>query len=233
MSVQAVSGNSYGLVNLLDSDLKQIAYDKAAYDTNDKRQNRLTKAMLAAVPVVAGVSTAVLTHGSRTNKAASGLKDAGGWVLALGVGVLINSALNKLREKSAKVREFTNNHPVLTVGGVVAAFVGAYKGIESVAGKVANFAFGKKPVKKGLDTLSGKLEGSKILTSISKQAAKVTSKVKVHSAIKSFGKGMLFHSPLILLGGALLHAIRHQTVKNREFVKNYTELKDMQAREDA
>lgn len=235
------SEEEFHFATLKDRDLGQIAYDQACKQVNDKRHKRIDNALFYSLPVVAGLSTLAkklppLMQGETPALSifapvakVRGLKllragaVTGLWAAALGALALVAGAENWVIKKSESVRNFVQEHPVISTVGSLVAAVGAVYGANRISGKVLYKLI--PSVEKNLTKmtyLDKVLNNSKILNSAEKLIAKIP------PSIKSIGATVLNWSPFVVMGTQIAHYFGHEHVKNKQAYKNYNELKEAQ-----
>ncbi len=242
MQISDISPNFQGrrdrideLINLDDQSIREIAYLKTAQKTDEKKHRRITNTLIAAAPVAAGIGAAVFNKG-RTKifskevsglaaRAAHGLKAGALWGATLGAVGLVGLAKNALSKTSPEVRKFDREHPVLSILTLLAAGVGAIALTGKAAAKLGTVE-APKFLRKGTEKVAKFLNTNKHLGSV-KNSAK-TLLAKVPSALKEAGAAALDWAPQILLLGGFFHSLGHSSAVNREFSKNYNELKEKQ-----
>lgn len=227
-----------------DNSLRRLAYMKASYSVNDKKHKRISDALYYSIPLAAGLAAAVrtpakllskkgLVDSARALKLAQFAGTALSWAGTFAIIDVMFGAKRQLDKSSPAVREFSNNHPILTTLATIGASVGAVflgaKGLSKLASKVLPKASGtlsKKfstPELRTIASVSKKLNNNKVLNYVSEKMAKVP------SAIKNFAKGVIDYGPILLICSSIAHSFGHQNVKAKEVVKNYEQLKDAQA----
>ena len=244
MQVQSINPSFNGrrdnvdaLVALDDNTIRQVAYLKTASEYNPKKDRRVTNALFYSAPIAAGIATAVLSRGGKAKflstpvsglgrRAAEGLAVAGGWAAALGAIDLLGFGKQKLAENSREVRRFDREHPIVSIGLMLAAAVGAVclvnKGASKLLTKKAPKFLGNaiKSADKFLNT-------NKTVQTAKGHLLKLAEKTP--ATLKNIGATALDWAPTMLLFGGLFHSINSSSRQGRAFVKNYTEIKDKQA----
>lgn len=222
--------------DLDDKAIRQLALTKTSHEVNDKKHNRIKRALYWSIPLAAGIAAATASPGkivsklgtnfSRsarlTNFAAQTLSWAGTF-LAIDA---VFGAKSQMDKHIPSMKKFTQEHPVVALLGTVGAAIGTMFGLRYGAGKLfAKFAPAKTPVKtlKSFINFNSKLNNSKVLNKTSELMAKVP------SALKNFGQGVLNWSPMLLIFGSLTHSMNHEKVKTQQFVNNYQNMKGAQA----
>ena len=126
-------------------------------------------------------------------------------------------AINRIAaEKSSELRQTEADNPVLTKLGLFAA---SFAGIE----------LGAKYLPKLAKTLGKHIKAESIEKITSNFAAKADT-LNNSSFIKTVGETILGWAPTVTAFGALFSMFNHRNDKNREFVKNYSQIKDLQTR---
>ncbi len=242
MQISSISPNFTGrrdnidaLISLDDRSIQQLAYLKTNKKANEKKHRRITNTLIAAAPVAAGLSAAVFSKGKTkifskevsglAAKLANGLKVGGLWAAALGAVGLVGVVNNELVNSSDKVRKFEKDHPILSIIGLLAAGFGAISLTGKLAGKLASVE-APKFLQKGTEQFARFLNTNKSIASVKQGTKNLISKVP--SALKEAGETALDWAPQVLLLGGLFHSLGHRTAVNREFGKNYSELKEKQ-----
>jgi len=226
-----VSKTSFGdnslqerFASLNENELRQLAYAKSSHEVNDKKHKRLDRAIIASVPLAAGIAAAAAPKSmSRIGRLASFGLGAASWILPFAVVDAVFGA-EKLAKKNKSVKDFAKEHPMLTVMGTFAASIGAYLGLRHGAIKGLN-KYGDKIFEKAspyMDKLAKSLNDSKFLDKASATLEKVP------SSIKEFTKTALNWSPWVLLLTSITHTFSHDDVKAKTFAKNFEELKTAQ-----
>ena len=244
MQVSAISTPSFkgrrdnvdALIGLDDNSVRQIAYMQTASKFDRKKSNRITNALFYSAPIAAGLGAAVFTKGKTkifstevsgmAARAANGLKYGAGWLAALLALDTLGFAKKKLVENSPEARKFDRNHPFISLMGTLAAGVGTILLLDKGAAKLASKE-APKFMKKGTEKVAQFLNETKIMIGVKDGLKKLAS--KTHPALKEFGESVLSWAPTMLVFGGLFHSISATNAENRDFLKNYTSLKDKQA----
>ena len=242
MQISAITPNFQGrrdrvdeLISLDDASAQRIAYLKTMARADEKKHNRITNALIAATPVAAGLGAAVLLKpktkifskevSGLAARFANGLKAGGLWGAALAAVGLVGIAKNELSKASPEVRKFDREHPFLSIAAMLATGLGAIALVNKGAAKLANVA-APKFMQNATEKVAEFLNNNTVLTGMKKGAKKLSSKTPV--ALKNFGASVLSWAPQLLLLGGVFHSISHNSSVNREFNKNYTEIKEKQ-----
>jgi len=110
---------------------------------------------------------------------------------------------------------------IVTTAAAVGALFGVKKlGIKALD-KLMPLPVSNKKLK-GFLKLNEKLNNNKVLNGISEKISKIP------SSMKEFSKTLLSWSPTIAIGLWLGHLIGHNTAKNTQFNRNYTNMKIQQ-----
>jgi len=237
--------NVDAIIALDDNTIKKLAYAKTVATVDDKKHRKISNGIFLSIPFVAGAATALLAPSKSgvlgkeisgiAGRLLNGAKSAAGWGVLLGLATGINNAIDFAEKKSPEVRNFTRENPVLTFIGQIGAFIGAValggkylpKAAESIAKHIKPQSFDKftNKIVKGAD----KFNNSRITRKFAKFARNLADN-KYFEPLKSVTKTALSWAPSILLWGGVIHSIDHSNVKQREFVKNYSEMKEFQSR---
>ena len=242
MQISAISPNFQGkrdrideLISLDDASVQRIAYMKTLSRSDEKKHNRITNGLIAASPVAAGLSAAVFTKGNTkifskevsglAARVANGLKIGGLWGAGLAAVGLVGLAKAELSKASPEVRRFDREHPLLSLGALLAAGFGAIALVNKGAVKLASKE-APKFMQKATEKAAKFLNTNKAITGMKNGIKKIASKTP--EPLKNVGEGLLSWSPHILLLGGVLHSLSHGSAVNREFNKNYNEIKEKQ-----
>ncbi len=243
MQVSSIGPNFQGrrdnvdaLIGMDDNTIRQLAYMKTSAKIDHDKNRKITNALFYNAPLAAGLGTALLTKSGNTKlfskeltgtagRMAKGLKVAAYWTAGLLAIDLLGAAKNKLAQKSPEVRKFDKEHPLLSLGTMLAAGIGAI----ALVGKGAS-ALSKvnapKFMQKATTGVADFLNESKIMVKAKNGYKNLLAKTP--SALKEIGATALDWAPTALLFGGLFHSIASANAENREFAKNYTELKEKQ-----
>lgn len=219
--------------NADDRTLRQAALQKAAIDVNDKKHKRISNALYFSFAPAIGLAAMIEKPANAVSKLAKistsralRLKNFaahtfGAALALLGVDLTLKGAA-KLEKSSDNVRNFTNEHPIISFLATAAAGIGAISLLATGALKLQNVVK-SKPAKFGTKKLAvklnNKLNNSKVLNKASELLTKVP------SAIKGFTKGVISWSPLLLVLTSMNHSFNHARVKTAVAAQNYTQLK--------
>lgn len=243
MQVSSIGPNFQGrrdnvdaLIGMDDNTIRQLAYMKTSAKIDHDRNRKVTNALFYNAPLAAGLATALLTKSGNTKlfskeltgtagRMAKGLKVAAYWTAGLLAIDLLGAAKNKLAQKSPEVRKFDKEHPLLSMGTMIAAGLGAFALISRGAGKLAKVT-APKFMQKATSGVADFLNESKIMVKAKNGYKNLLAKTP--SALKEIGATALDWAPTALLFGGLFHSISSANAENREFAKNYTELKEKQ-----
>ncbi len=236
MSVNVVDSSSW-LRNASNQDLRNLAYKKAASDTNDKGSKAVTNALYLSVPVAAGIRDAVevktvLSNGAtilpdKATRLFAGLRGFAGFASALVIVDLVSKLNGKLAKHSETVRELEGKHPLLTTIGLIGTSIAAMTGLD----KAVEFIGKRLPAKmsrsigSGLFKFADKMNNSKLLNKV----GDVLGRINPPDVIKHAGKAALSFAPLVLLIAGVTNSIRHNSNKNAAATQNYADLKTAQA----
>lgn len=224
------------LINMDDNNIRQIAYLKTAQKVNQRKNNRVTNALFYSAPLATGLGVALLNKNGATKlfgnelngiagRMAKGIKAAALWTAGLVAIDLFNKARYKVAEKSPELKKFDQQHPLLSIGTMLAIGFGILTLVSKGAGKLTTL---KAPefLKKGTEKLAKNINNSKFVISAKDKLIKLAGKTP--SALKEIGETALDWAPTALLFGGLFHSISSANAVSKEFNKNYTNLKDAQ-----
>ena len=251
MQINAINPNFTGrrdnidaYINLDDNSLRQIAKIQSTNPKRDKQQKIKNNLLISAVPIAAGLAAAtkfpaLFSKTGRLEKLMQFGETSLKWFAAFGIIDLVGGGINKLRQKSEKVREFANNHQLLsligTIGVSLLAVHGAHKGFGKIADKFLPKYINKydKVITDTLVKWGEKLDNNNILNTISKKASNLNSRTPEFfkhfvDLFKHMGKGFLEWSPVILGFGALLNSTNYASKKANEVNAKYADLKEKQ-----
>lgn len=224
------------LIGMDDDKIRQIAYLKTAQNVNMKRNNRVTNALFYSAPLVAGLGTALLSKNGATRlfgnkisgvagRMAKGLTTAAYWTAGLLAIDAFGKVRNKVAEKSPELRKFDQDHPLMSIGMMLAAGLGILALVDRGAGKLAKM---KAPefLQKGTAKVVEGINNSKFVASTKASLLKLAGKTQ--PALKEIGATALDWAPVALILGGVFHSISSANSVNREFAKNYSDLKEKQ-----
>ena len=228
--------NVDAIVALDDSAIRQVAYLKTASEINPKKSKKVTNALFYSAPIAAGLAAAVLSKGGKTKifsrvvsglgaRAARGLKTAAMWAAALGAIDLLGYGKKKLAENSPQVRKFDREHPLLSIGTMLAAGIGTIMLLNKGAGYLSKV---KTPefLKRWTGNANKFLQNNKTVLNMKSKLLKFAQKTP--AALKDIGATALDWAPTALLFGGLFHSINSSSRQNRQYMNNYTALKAQQ-----
>ncbi len=182
MSIQSVGNNvdiqrakAEKFVNASDNTINRLArknYNKLYSEENNKFDKQVSTT-LKTLPFIAVASSLAMGKGKK-GALMSGLS----WGMALVAPSLVAGA-NKAFIKNPKVAEAERKHPIAALTANVAASVGAFMGLTSIADKVLT---SPRAIEAGT-ALSAK--AGKVLASVSKKVAPLAEKVKMPEFAKN------------------------------------------------
>ncbi len=242
MQISSVSPNFQGrrdrideLISLDDASVQRIAYMKTMSHADEKKHRRITNGLIMAAPVAAGLATAAFTRGNTkifskevsglAAKLANGLKVGGLWTASLGAVGLVGMAKNELSKASPEVRKFDKDHPLLSLATLFAAGLGAIALVNKGAVKLGAIK-APKFMQNATEKVAKFLNKNKQIISLKNGVKNLSAKTP--EPLKNIGTSVLSWTPQILLLGGVFHSISHGSAVNREFAKNYNELKEKQ-----
>ena len=223
------------LISLDDNSVQKIAYLKTYSPQEEKKHRKITNGLFYAAPIAAGLGAALFTRGKSkifskevsglAARAANGLKTTALWGAALAAIDLLGAGKKKLAQNSSDVRRFDQEHPFLSLGTMLAAGFGVLALVGKGAGKLAAMEAPKFLQKYTVKTAKF-LNNNNVIGKMKSGFNKLANKTP--SALKEAGSVALDWAPQALLLGGLFHSISHSSAKNREFARNYNELKEKQ-----
>lgn len=209
-----------------DQTLRQMSKDEASLQIDDKRHQRLSKALWYSLPVAGGLASVVSNPQvvGRIPKLKLFTRQAAIWAGTFAVIDATWALARGLNNKSEAVSNFNEKHPIastiLTLGATVAALFAAGKGANWLVDK-----YGKTAVEflksKGVDKL---IKENKVITNV------MSTVRKAPSAIKELTKALINWSPFILVATSIGHTFSHEKARAVAEVKNYETLKANQER---
>lgn len=242
MQISAIGPNFQGrrdrvdeLINLDDASVQRIAYLKTMSHADEKKHRRITNGLIASAPIAAGITAAAFTKGNTkifskevsglAARAANGLKIGGLWAASLAAVGLVGAAKTELAKASPEVRKFDKDHPLLSLATLFAVGLGAISLVSKGAVKLTSVK-APKFMQKGTEKVAKFLNNNKLIGTINNGAKSLSANTP--EALKNIGTSVLSWAPQILLLGGVFHSISHGAAVNREFAKNYNELKEKQ-----
>lgn len=243
MQVSSIGPNFQGrrdnvdaLIGLDDNSIRQIAYMKTSAKIDHDKNRKVTNTLFYTAPLAAGLGTALLTKNGNTKlfstqlsgtagRMAKGLKVAAYWTAGLLAIDMLGALKNKVAQKSPEVRKFDKEHPMLSLGTMLAVGIGALALVGRGAAALSKVN-APKFMQKATNKTAGFLNESKIMVKAKNGYKNLLAKTP--SALKEIGATALDWAPTALLFGGLFHSIGSANAENREFAKNYTELKEKQ-----
>lgn len=236
-SFQGKRENIDAVINMDDQKLRQIAYLQTARNFDEKKSRRTTNALFYSAPLAAGLGAAVFKNDISSKifnknltglagRAAKGLKVAAMWTAALGAIDLLGFAKNKVAEHSPEVRKFDREHPFVSFAGMLAAGIGAISLVSWGAGKLGAKK-APKFLQNGTEKVARFINTNKQISKMKQGLLNIASKTP--KSLKDIGATALSWAPTTLLLGGLFHSVSSKNAQNREFAKNYSELRERQA----
>lgn len=227
--------------NFINADDKEIRDQARAFSnevTEHKKHKKISNAMFASVPLVAGLASAVLTKGNSTflskpvsgaaAKLGNGIRTGAVWSLLLGSVALVGKVNRELSKDNDSVRNFNANHPFLSfVASVTTAaltVMAATKGISYAASKIKPSSLLNIRTKVG--KAANAINNNSVVKSASKKLGKLKSKLP--APLKSVAKVLISWAPDIMLVGGIFHNINHEAKRGYVFSNAYSAIKDKQ-----
>lgn len=236
-SFQGRRDNVDALIGMDDNTIRQLAYMKTSAKIDHDKNRKVTNVLFYNAPLAAGLGTALLSKNGNTKlfskeltgtagRMAKGLKVAAYWTAGLLALDALGAFTNKILEKRSEARkEYDRNHPLLTIGATIAAGFGVLALVAKGAGALSKVK-APKFMQKGTERAANFLNESKLMVKAKNGYKNLLAKTP--SALKEIGATALDWAPTALLFGGLFHSVASANAENREFAKNYTELKEKQ-----
>ena len=234
-----------------DRDLLIASQQKAIKNFEQRRRNNHN--LLLSIPIIAGLSDAILTDGNtrfltkevsgRAAKLANGIKTGTKWGLALATVGIVNGIMNMVSKKSESVADFRKEHHNWALLGDLAMMFGINAAITSGAKAVANnvksetVANVAKKVGTAADFING-IHLPKFVQNAKKTVGKYVPEMikpsnliaKTPEFVKSTGKSMVAWAPYVAIASLFVNSIRNVSKTTSEVTNNYVELKNKQAK---
>lgn len=245
MQVQSIGNNirfssdantekAKAFVNMNDSQIKTMAYIAAQDKNTEKKSKKSIISSLYALPVVASISSGILTKGRLGTRAVATGKTAASWGGALLVLGGYNAVKNAVVSRSEKLQKAEQENPLLSLIADVGLFIGALslgtKGARKAGAKLlekspnlALNAFTKLQDTKRL--INKSMLNKKVLPAILNGVSKLEKKAPWAVAA---GTTVIANSVLITFLTGILRGNSHVKQTNKEIEKNYKELKEAQ-----
>lgn len=241
---------SFGRRNeAVDDVAYQYAIDKTVSQAKDRHKN--IKRLVYSVPLLAGISTAILHKGNSkvlnkeisglAGKLSEGVKAGGSWAGLLGLGAVIGAADAAIAKKSDNFRNFRNNHPFLSFVGDMGVFLAAAAAIPAGFNKLVAKIKPKylEKMSRGIQNLAGHVNRIKTPQFIKNFGTKISEKVpnsiknisvpnfvkKTGEFVKGIGRSLLAFAPHIALLTAIFEGVSNRAKTEADFARNYKEAK--------
>jgi len=227
----------------------QIAVERSVAQSNNRQKN--IKRLVYSVPLLAGISTAILHKGNSkvldkeisglAGKLSEGVKAGGSWAGLLGLGVVIGAADAAIAKKSDNFRNFRHNHPFLSFVGDMGVFLAAAAaipaGFNKLVAKIKPQHLEK--MSRGIQNVAEHVNRIKTPQFIKNLGTKISNVVpdavknlsvpnfvkKSGEFVKGVGKSLLAFAPHIALLTAIFESVSGRARVESDFVRNYSEVK--------
>lgn len=221
-----------------DAMLRQLAVEKSINNKNENKHKKINNALWYGIPFVAGIATAIL-HKGKTNvfgkeltgaaaKVSSGLRNALGWGISLGVADAIVSGKNLLTKHSKTADDIDKKHPFITCLGLIGTGIAAYamlpKAVNKLGSKISPNV--KRMFANGVANIGEDINKIGFVKFLEKKSARLAKAMP--SVVKNAGVTALAWLPDAMLFGALAHSLGHGFAVGRDVNANYAGLKDAQ-----
>lgn len=218
--------------SLRDRDVRNIAFEKASKDVNDRKHRRIDNALFLALPLAGGLSASVgklspeaIKHYGAKNIRAVRLARFGLVSASWAAGLAALGALWGTKDYLAGKVDFIKNNPIISFVATFAAGFGVLSAVNRLSwkgfSKALNMVEGEK-VLPYLRKARNALNNSKIINKASEYISKFP------SPIKDIGRNTAELAPLLVIGTQIAHMFSHQRAKYQVANKNYEELKQAQ-----
>lgn len=229
-------------VNADDSQLKAAAYEQAIDKDEEKKQQNSLMGMFYALPIVDTIASGILVdkrnkltkdsykalkYSQLSTRAEAAVKTAGTWGFILVAVGLFNATKKALGKQSPELKEYENNHPIVSF----VLDIGAVLGVIALSG----FAL-KKFAPEKVEELKSKFQNSIAKLDETKFNEETLPKLvenvsKVAKKVPRFANGCriaLVNSVWIFLGASLLKSFNYAHNQQKKVEQNYQELKQKQ-----
>ena len=223
------------VISLDDNQLRTLAYIKTL-EKNRKRQKNVNR-LYNSVPIVAALSAGILTKKAGlfskeltglAAKTVNGIKAGGDWAFLLGTAAAIGAGSQALSKNSESVKDFKQNHPLLTLGTQIAAFCAAAIYLPKGAAKLYNMIKPECIAKagKGVENVAEHINKLKAPQFMSNWGANISNHIP--ESIKNIGKTITAYAPDITLVTAVLASLKANVGSAQDFNNTYFGLKERQ-----
>ena len=213
--------------NMDDNSVRQIAWLKTQQDIDINKHRRVQTALDVALPLAGGLSAAAVASKGKRLKAFAG--GTANWMLFL-AGLGATFGLSQLiRNKSEKVDNFAEKHPVLSF--VTTATAAYFAGRSAMIGGAIGFDKLKTTglYKKALTGAKNSLKKLGEVGVVKKATTFVADTFKkIPSPLKNVGKVIAGWAPIITILGSLAHSVNFRNAVARDYNDTYNMIKDKQ-----
>ena len=239
---------SFGSDNV-EEEIRQLATIRTMEQSRTRQKQ--VKRLFYSIPLLAGLSAAVLTKGKSkvldkeisglAGKLTEGIKAGGSWAYLLGLAGAISLGEAVIAKKSEKFKDFRTNHPFLSFVGDVGLFLAASVAIPTAALKLGSKIDAKhfKKLSNGIVNVAGHVNNIKtpkfiksIGTKLSDLVPNAIKKVKIPDFVKKtvdfakgIGKTILAWAPHIALIAGICESVSAPVRDTNNYVRNYAEIK--------
>jgi hypothetical protein len=226
------TSNNSAVLNKRNRILYTMSVQEALNDKDTKKQNKITKGLFYAAPIVDSVLFSAV-NASQTNSLAKTMghfgKRLATWGLMLGFINLASAGVDKLTEKSKTLSTLKKERPELKtladIGAIYGAFTLANSGFSKLASKIPENI--KRQVLDKKDELIGNIDSSKISKKIFTPA--LDSAKTFFAKHAKLSKGIKCVIPSVagalILGSIIKSALFDTARLKNKVVNNYTELR--------
>ncbi len=237
--------NQVVLVNMNDSELRNLAYDISNDEKEQIKQKKSILRTFIAIPVVASLANGILTKEiisvgkdgiAKTFKATLGdkalitAKSAGYFAGILAAFGIYNAAKAKVESKSPEIRNFNDEHPLLSlltdVGIIAACLIIGKKGISALKGK--NLSIFNK-LSENSNKIKKLVDSSKFNEKIIPKIINFSDSIKNKAPfLATTAKFLLERSIWVLLGIGFIKSSYYSSKNKKKVNVNYEKLKNVQ-----
>lgn len=247
MNIQSVTNRNFegrrdridAMIRLDDRAIRQRAYERASEQVDEKRNKKVTNALMYSAPLASGIATALLTDSSKTTlftkeisgvagRMAKGLKVAAFLTTALAAIDLLGLGRKKAAEKSKDVRKFDYKHPTLSFMGTLAAGIAVLAALPHGIARVGKLFTPEFTTKVGnkVGKLADKINENNVVDVVKHSYNKLGKKSP--DWLKNIGALALDWSPAALMLGGIYNSVRGNSDKTAAYIQNYNQMKEKQ-----
>lgn len=133
------------ITNMSDADIDKSVRHKACKEYTNDNTRTVTNIIGTAIPIISSLACGITAKGNTADKTRAALIAGKQWGLFIAGAYLLNKAVIQIIKNVNPIKDFTDNHPGLTIAGII---IGCFE-----AGKAA-IHYGDKALTKLLDNKS-------------------------------------------------------------------------------